>query len=153
VALVATAASVVVGTAHSVRTMHDDGYGFQAVTGSVLYRLAMYGEHDDYYYSVVGGLLLIISREAMNACSYLGPPSNSRVSSLSSPLCGVTHGGPLVPTCDIEVTRDGRWWMITVPELAGYVAADGSINLSDTTQARHEGEIERMARDFIATAM
>lgn len=58
-----------------------------------------------------------------------------------------------MPTYDIEVTRDGQWWMITVPELAGYVAADGSINLSDTTQARYEGEIDDMARDFIAVTL
>ncbi|WP_210085517.1 hypothetical protein [Mycobacterium sp. OAE908] len=54
---------------------------------------------------------------------------------------------------DVEVTRDGRWLMITVPGLAGYVAPDGSINLSDTTQARYEGEIDYMARDFIATVL
>jgi len=58
-----------------------------------------------------------------------------------------------VPTFVIEVTRDGKWWMITVPELAGYVAADGSINLSDTTQARYGGEIDDMASDFIATML
>jgi hypothetical protein len=39
---------------------------------------------------------------------------------------------------DIEVSRDGRWWMIHIPELDGL------------TQARHEGEIEEMARDYIA---
>jgi hypothetical protein len=39
---------------------------------------------------------------------------------------------------DVEVTRDGRWWMIHIPELDGL------------TQARNEGEIEEMARDFIA---
>jgi hypothetical protein len=43
--------------------------------------------------------------------------------------------------------------MITVPGLDGYVAADGSINVGDTTQARHAGEIEYMARDFIATVL
>ena len=41
---------------------------------------------------------------------------------------------------DIEVTRDGRWWAIRVPELDG------------VTQARHRGEIEEMARDYIAVA-
>ena len=58
-----------------------------------------------------------------------------------------------MPTYYIEVTRGGRWWMITVPGLDGHVAADGSINVSDTTQARSEGEIESMARDFIATVL
>ena len=38
-----------------------------------------------------------------------------------------------------EVERDGEFWMIRVPEI-DYV-----------TQARHEGEIETMARDLIAT--
>ena len=41
--------------------------------------------------------------------------------------------------------------MITVPELNRYVAADGSINLSDTTQARRVSEIVSQARDFICT--
>ncbi|AGB26872.1 hypothetical protein Mycsm_06757 (plasmid) [Mycobacterium sp. JS623] len=56
-----------------------------------------------------------------------------------------------MPTYDIEVTRDGRWWMITVAGLDGYVAADGSVNIGDTTQARFRTEIEDMARDYIAT--
>lgn len=51
---------------------------------------------------------------------------------------------------DIEVTRDGRWWMITVPALDRYEAPDGSINISDTTQARRASEVDVMARDFIA---
>jgi hypothetical protein len=58
-----------------------------------------------------------------------------------------------VPTFDIGVTRDGRWWMITVPELNGYISPTGTINLSDTTQARHRGEIDAMACDFIATVL
>jgi len=52
---------------------------------------------------------------------------------------------------EVNVTRDGRWWMITVPELAGYVSADGAVNLSDTTQARRLSEVESQARDFICT--
>jgi hypothetical protein len=43
-----------------------------------------------------------------------------------------------MPTFDIEVYRDGRWWMIRIPELDGL------------TQARWPGEIRRMARDYIA---
>jgi hypothetical protein len=43
-----------------------------------------------------------------------------------------------MPTYDIDVTRDGRWWMIHIPALDGL------------TQARFPGEIEDMARDFIA---
>jgi hypothetical protein len=39
---------------------------------------------------------------------------------------------------DIEVTRDGRWRMIHIPALDGL------------TQARYRGEIEYMARDYIA---
>ncbi len=38
----------------------------------------------------------------------------------------------------VEVTRDGRWWMIHVPEIDGL------------TQARRIGEIEDMARSLIA---
>lgn len=56
-------------------------------------------------------------------------------------------------TFDIEVTREDRWWIITVPELDGYRDADGAINVGITTQARHEGEIDAMARDFIATVI
>jgi hypothetical protein len=41
---------------------------------------------------------------------------------------------------DIEVTRDGRWWMVSVPELDGL------------TQARCPGEIEGMAREYIAVS-
>lgn len=38
----------------------------------------------------------------------------------------------------IEVHRDGRWWMVTVPEL------------DQVTQARRVAEIEDMARSLIA---
>lgn len=58
-----------------------------------------------------------------------------------------------MPAFDINITRDGRWWMITVPGLAGRALPDGSINLSDTTQARHEAEIDDVARSFIATVL
>ncbi len=56
-----------------------------------------------------------------------------------------------MPTYDVNVVRDDRWWMITVPELAGRVTNDGSINLSDTTQARRLSEVPDQARDFICT--
>src|ERR1700732_3919750 len=39
---------------------------------------------------------------------------------------------------DINVTRDGRWWMIAVPEIDGL------------TQAEDFDEIEVMARSYIA---
>ena len=54
-------------------------------------------------------------------------------------------------TYRVEVTRDGKWWMITVPELAGRRGADGSVNLGDTTQARRLSDVGRQARDFICT--
>lgn len=54
-------------------------------------------------------------------------------------------------TYQVNVNRDDKWWMITVPELNRYVAADGSINLSDTTQARRVSEIAGQAQDFICT--
>lgn len=50
-----------------------------------------------------------------------------------------------------NVTRDDRWWMITVPELAGYVGADGAINIGDTTQARRLADVPTEVRDFICT--
>jgi hypothetical protein len=43
-------------------------------------------------------------------------------------------------TYDAEVYRDGRWWMIRIRELDGL------------TQARHPGEIEDMARSYIAVS-
>jgi hypothetical protein len=39
---------------------------------------------------------------------------------------------------DIEITRDGRWWMIHIPALDGL------------TQARFPEEIEDMARSYIS---
>ena len=41
---------------------------------------------------------------------------------------------------DIHVTRDGGWWMVHIPALDGL------------TQARFPGEIEDMARDYIAVS-
>jgi hypothetical protein len=38
----------------------------------------------------------------------------------------------------IEVTRDGRWWMVHIPEIDGL------------TQARRLSEAETMAREYIA---
>lgn len=38
----------------------------------------------------------------------------------------------------VEVTRDGRWWMVRVPEI------------DQLTQARRIGEVEEMARSLIA---
>jgi hypothetical protein len=40
----------------------------------------------------------------------------------------------------IEVTRDGRWWMIRIPDVDGL------------TQARRLSEVDYMARDYIALA-
>lgn len=56
-------------------------------------------------------------------------------------------------TYQVNVTRDGRWWMITVPELDGYKDADGAINLTDTTQARRLAEVPSQALDFICTVV
>lgn len=38
----------------------------------------------------------------------------------------------------IEVTRDGRFWLIYIPALDGY------------TQAEYWGEVDYMARDYIS---
>ena len=54
-------------------------------------------------------------------------------------------------TYQVNVTREDKWWMITVPELDRYVAVDGSINLTDTTQARLLSEVPGQALDFICT--
>lgn len=54
-------------------------------------------------------------------------------------------------TYQVNVTREDRWWMITVPELHGRKDANGAINLSDTTQARRLSEVPGQALDFICT--
>ncbi|HEY9313916.1 hypothetical protein [Williamsia sp.] len=41
-------------------------------------------------------------------------------------------------TYDVEVYRDGKWWMVRIPELDGL------------TQAYSEDEVDLMAREFIA---
>lgn len=56
-------------------------------------------------------------------------------------------------TYKVNVTRDDKWWMITVPELYRHETADGTINLSDTTQARRLSEVPAQARDFICTVI
>ncbi|MQY23685.1 HicB family toxin-antitoxin system [Nocardia macrotermitis] len=41
-------------------------------------------------------------------------------------------------TYEVRVTRDGRWWMVRIPEL------------DELTQARRIGEVPRMAREAVA---
>ncbi|MBB3035963.1 hypothetical protein [Hoyosella altamirensis] len=41
---------------------------------------------------------------------------------------------------EVKVTREGRWWMVRVPEL------------DELTQARRLSEVEQMARELIALA-
>ena len=47
--------------------------------------------------------------------------------------------GPM-SSFDIDVTRDGGWWMVHIPELGGL------------TQARYPREVELMAREYIAVS-
>ena len=54
-------------------------------------------------------------------------------------------------TYKVTAARDDRWWIITVPELDGYTRPDGTINVSDTTQARRLADVTREAVDFICT--
>jgi len=51
-----------------------------------------------------------------------------------------SHPEPPVRTYDVEVYRDGPWYMIRIPDLDGL------------THARHPGEIEDMARSYIAVS-
>ena len=44
-------------------------------------------------------------------------------------------------TYQVNVTRDGRWWMISVPEIDGL------------TQARRLADVEQMARELIAVTL
>lgn len=53
-------------------------------------------------------------------------------------------------TYRVNVTRDGRWWMVDVPELAGFAYQGGGVNTSTLTQARRLSEVEDMAMDFIS---
>jgi len=41
---------------------------------------------------------------------------------------------------DIDVTRDGGWWIVHIPQLGGL------------TQARFPREVELMAREYIAVS-
>lgn len=50
----------------------------------------------------------------------------------------------------VDVTRDGKWWMIAIPELDGYVTPDGSVNVGGLTQACSRDEVEAMAREYIS---
>jgi hypothetical protein len=49
--------------------------------------------------------------------------------------------GEPMKTHEVRVTRDGRWWMIEIPELDGL------------TQARRLDEVESMAREYIAVTL
>jgi len=44
-------------------------------------------------------------------------------------------------TYTVNVTGEGRWWMVVIPELDGL------------TQARNLREVEVMARDYIAESL
>lgn len=54
-------------------------------------------------------------------------------------------------TYKATVTRDGKWWMVEVPELDGYVTPSGSVNVGAVTQARRLAEVASQAKDFICT--
>jgi hypothetical protein len=44
-------------------------------------------------------------------------------------------------THDVHVTRDGRWWMISVPDVDGL------------TQARRLTDVEKMAKELVAVTL
>ena len=51
----------------------------------------------------------------------------------------ISGTGPMA-SFDIEVTRDGGWWAVHIPELGGL------------TQARYPSEVEPIAREYIAVS-
>ena len=58
------------------------------------------------------------------SCSWVKTPTASSEGPMSS--------------FDIDVTRDGGWWMVHIPKLG------------ERTQARYPREVELMAREYIA---
>jgi hypothetical protein len=58
---------------------------------------------------------------------------------LSEDLDRLVREGPM-SNFDIDVTRDGGWWMVHIPKLGG------------RTQARYPSEVEPMAREYIAAS-
>lgn len=42
---------------------------------------------------------------------------------------------------EVEVTREAKWWMVSIPEIDGL------------TQARRLSEVEQMAREYIAVTL
>lgn len=54
-------------------------------------------------------------------------------------------------TYKVNVTREGKWWMVDVPELDGYVSSDGAVNIGSLTQARRLSEVRTQAVDYICT--
>jgi hypothetical protein len=52
----------------------------------------------------------------------------------------ILSGGPRV-TFGVHVVRDGKWWMISIPDILGL------------TQARNPGEVELMAREYISLTL
>jgi hypothetical protein len=51
----------------------------------------------------------------------------------------ISGKGPM-RSFDIDVTRDGGWWAVHIPELGGLA------------QARYPSEVEPMAREYIAVS-
>lgn len=43
-----------------------------------------------------------------------------------------------IETFDVQIYRDGEWWMVEIPAIGGL------------TQARRRGEVEEMATSYIA---
>jgi hypothetical protein len=65
---------------------------------------------------------------------------NRRVADLvlvTEDLDRLVRQGPM-SNFDIDVTRDGGWWMVHIPKLGG------------RTQARYPSEVEPTAREYIA---
>lgn len=80
-----------------------------------------------------------ILRRISAPCNRHLEPARCRSRAYEMKTRSTSEKGPM-PSFDIDVTRDGGWWAVHIPELGGL------------TQARYPSEVEPMAREYIAVS-